>query len=350
MRVLAVTNLYPTLQNPHRGTFIEQQIQGLRRAGLEVDVLVVDRDGKGVCAYLGLGKVLRFRIAAFQPEIVHVMYGGVLAEIVTRVVTDRPVVVSFCGTDLLGGSYFRHFRWLTVQYDVFSSRLAAKRADGIVVKSKNLRSALPKGTDLNRVWVIPNGVDLSRFQPFDRLESRRKLGWEEDTFHILTTAYPGHVRKKLELAEETVARLRQDGITVELHQLHRVPHKEVSVWLNASDALLLTSIHEGSPNIIKEALACNRPVVSTDVGDVRERIEEVEGCYLSRPDPAALAAKLRLVFNGPHWIEGSAKMQELSLERVAHRLNDFYMTLLDGVEGSQQTHNGTTFPSVLETF
>jgi glycosyltransferase involved in cell wall biosynthesis len=113
-----------------------------------------------------------------------------------------------------------------------------------------------------------------------------------------------------------------------MHYLSRVPNNEVAVWLNASDVLLLTSLHEGSPTIIKEALACDRPVVAVDVGDVRERIQEVEGCHLALPNAESLAAKLHLVHGGPRRVAGRIKVQELSLKSVALRLEEFYSELL----------------------
>lgn len=343
MRVLAVTNLYPSPQNPTWGTFVEQQVQSLRRIGMKVEVLFVDRVGKGMGTYLGLGRALRLRIAAFQPEIVHVMYGGVLAEVVTRVVRDRPVVVSFCGSDLLGDLLSGLFRKLIAGYGVFASHRAAKRACGVVVKSKNLLDALPGTLDRSKVRIIPNGVNLALFKPLDRKTCRSRLGWHNDRFHVLfPTNCGGDPRKRFDLALAAVEAANHSGIRVELHQLRGVAYDEVPIWLNASDVVLLTSLHEGSPNIIKEALACNRPVVSTDVGDVRERIERIEGCYLARPDPADLATKVRLVFNSARWIEGRAKMEELSVERIAQQLYDLYITLLNGAEDNQQTNNGET--------
>jgi len=116
-----------------------------------------------------------------------------------------------------------------------------------------------------------------------------------------------------------------------MHELRGVPHLQVPVWLNAADVMLLTSLHEGSPNIIKEALACNVPVVSVDVGDVGEQIQGIEGCHLALPTPDDLAPKLLLVHAALRRVAGRAKMQELSLERIALRLREFYSELLEQV-------------------
>jgi teichuronic acid biosynthesis glycosyltransferase TuaC len=107
-----------------------------------------------------------------------------------------------------------------------------------------------------------------------------------------------------------------------------VPHEEVPIWLNASNVVLLTSLHEGSPNVVKEALACNIPVVSVDVGDVRERIQGIEGCYLAAPEPGDLAAKLQMVHAGSCRVVSWITMQELSLKRIALQLKEFYSEVL----------------------
>jgi glycosyltransferase involved in cell wall biosynthesis len=118
------------------------------------------------------------------------------------------------------------------------------------------------------------------------------------------------------------------GIRAELHYLRGVPHNKVPVWLNAGDVLLVTSSQEGSPNIVKEALACNLPVVSVDVGDVPERLHGIEGCYLASPEPSDLAAKLSLIRARANRIAGRISITELSLERISQRLLNFYEEIL----------------------
>jgi glycosyltransferase involved in cell wall biosynthesis len=126
------------------------------------------------------------------------------------------------------------------------------------------------------------------------------------------------------LAQAALETLRKRGVDAELNPIPRVPHAEVPIWMNAADAVILTSIHEGSPNAIKEALACNRPIVSVDVGDVRERIENVEGCYVVDPKPTDLAAALYEVYRGTRVVMGRARMQELSLSAVTEKLLQIY--------------------------
>jgi glycosyltransferase involved in cell wall biosynthesis len=327
MKILAVTNFYPSFQNPACGTFMEEQVNSLRRSGLEVELMLVDRGREGMAVYLGLGDKVRARLARFDADLVHVLYGGVMAAQVTRSVRDRPTVVSFCGSDLLGENASGVFRKVASRIGVIASIHAARRASGVIVKAKNLLSFLPNAVKA-KARVIPNGVDLQRFTPLDRELCRQRLGWPADRFHILFPANVGNPVKRPQLARAAVEELNRRGIQTELHPLRGVRHEQVPLWLNASDALLLTSLHEGSPNIVKEALACRVPVVSVDVGDVRERIVKIEGCHTAEATDRDLAAKLALVFNGPRRLRDATGIEDLALDRVALRLTDFYEELV----------------------
>ena len=329
MRVLAVTNLYPTPRNPGVGTFIEQQVLGLRRIGVDVEVMHVTRCESGMRSYFAIGPELRDRMEQFQPDVVHAMYGGVLAERVTRIVRDRPTVVSFCGSDLLGEYLSGSLRRICSEYGILASHIAARRAVGIVVKSRNLEEALPATISRSKVRIIPNGIDLERFKPLKQVECSSKLGWDLDKFHVLFPTNAGDPRKRLYLAQAAVDKANRSGLNAEIHQLRGVPHEEVPIWLNASHVVLLTSLHEGSPNVIKEALACDIPVVSVDVGDVSERVEGIEGCYIARPAADDLGTKLGLVGARRARIVGRERMRALSLEQTAQYLQSFYHEVLD---------------------
>lgn len=328
MKILVVTNVYPSPDAPWEGTYVEQQVKGLRRIGLDADVLFADRQQEGVGVYRSLGKRLREHIDRTRPTVVHAMYGGRMAEVVTRVVRDRPVVVSFCGSDLLGDVLAGRLRKLVGGLGVLASQRAARRAAGIIVKATNLRDALPASVPRQKIRLIPNGVDQERFRPMDRDECRASLGWEKGGFHVLFPSSSANPRKRLWLARAAVEEIDARGVRAQLHQLSDVPHALVPVWLNASDAVVLTSRHEGSANIIKEALACDVPVVSVDVGDARERLQGLAGCHIAEPLPEDIAAKLLLVHAGPGRVDGRAAMTELTLERVALRIKDFYEDVL----------------------
>ena len=324
MRILTITNMYPSVKAPHSGVFVEQQITGLRAIGLEVDLMVVERLEKGMTSYVGLGRRVRSRVRALQHTVVHVMYGGVMANIVTRAVTDRPTVVTFHGSDLLGENLSGCVRRMIAGYGVRASWEAARRASQIVTVSEALKNALPNDVDRSKVRVIPCGIDLERFKPLDQRACQNALGWDRDEFHVLFPANGGDPVKRFHLAQSAVDLLNASRIKTQIHQLRGIDNRQVPLWLNASDVLLLTSLHEGSPTIIKEALACDLPVVSVDVGDMSERLNGISGCYLSSSSPDAIAARLRIVYFGNRRVNGRVKMQALSLERIARQLKNVY--------------------------
>jgi len=326
MRVLAVTNMWPTPARPAAGALVAQQVDGLRRAGVEVDILHVDRVERGMRCYARLGAVCRE--AAARADVIHAMYGGILADIVTRAARGRPTVVSFCGSDLLGEPLAPAPRRLLAWAGTVASRRAARRATAIVVKSRNLARALGRAAPPERVHVIPNGVDLSRFRPLDRTACRRALGWDADVPQVLFPTTDGAAVKRRPLAAAALAELERSGVRTVMRELKGVPHEDVPMWINACDAVLVTSAHEGSPNVVKEALACGVPIVSVDVGDVRERIAGLDGCHIVEAAPQALARALRAVLDGPRRIDARGRVEPLSLQQVSTRLVSVYRTAL----------------------
>jgi glycosyltransferase involved in cell wall biosynthesis len=321
VRILAVTNL--------RAPFVKKQVESLRKLGVDVDLLEVDRTHGGRRVYSMLGRRVRQVVAEWRPDIVHVIYGGVMADVVTRRVTQMPVVITFCGTDLVGGNEgHKLLKRLSVRYGVIASRRAALRARSIVVESKRLLAALPSGIDRARVWIVPDGVDLELFRPLDREDCRRQLGWGEDEKHVLFPASRTRPEKQFWLAKSAVEGLRAAGRRIQLHELVGVPHEHVPVWLSAADAVVMTSTHEGSPNTIKEALACNVAVVSVDVGDVHEWIDGIEGCFLAEATPEDVAEKLARTLDTTSRIDSRGAVSGLALACIAERLRDVYASTM----------------------
>jgi glycosyltransferase involved in cell wall biosynthesis len=196
------------------------------------------------------------------------------------------------------------------------------------VQTRELKECLPKDVDQRKVSIIPNGVDFDRFKPMASVSCCNRLGWDPDRFHILFPKNGGDPVKRLGLAQEAVRCLKQTEMPVELHLLEGVAHHEVPLWLNAADVLLLTSAHEGSPNVVKEALACNRPVVSVDVGDVAQLISDLEGCHLAADEPNDISEKLRQVYLKPRCESGRKRIRELSRDEVSRRILAFYEAIL----------------------
>lgn len=338
--ILVVTNMYPSVEAPDMGTFVASQVEGLRRIGLSVQVFEVDRSGRGPLVYRGLGTAVRHAAKESDAVLVHAMYGGFMAEAVTRAV-EVPTVVSFCGADLLREP-LRIVQRVSARAGILASWCAAARASQVIVKSEGLGSALPRWIERTKVHVVPNGVDLTRFKPMNMYECRSQLQWPPEEFSILFYD-SGDPTKRRALAEASVEVLRRElGVSVRLRTLRGVPHEEVPIWLNAADVVLCTSATEGSPNVIKEALACEVPIVSVPVGDVERWLAPVKGCYLTDPDPVHIADCLSLVaVEMNHRREGALKqrregsraagreiMADFSVEAVAEEVRAVYVKAL----------------------
>jgi glycosyltransferase involved in cell wall biosynthesis len=330
MRILAVTNMYPAPDDPHSGRFIEQQVEALRRIGLDVEVLILNRREQGMRSYARLPMMVRNAIARFRPDLVHVMYGGIMSRIVSRVVKHCPVVVTFHGSDLLGQPFERPLRRLFAACGVLASRQAAAQCHGIIAVADHLVQRLPNAVPRSKVRVIPCGINMDLFRPIDRAESRQHLKWSQAAFHVLFQN-TGDPVKRPDLAEAAVERLRGFGVNAELHHLRGVAYEEVPVWLNASDVLLVTSHHEGSPTIVKEALACNLAVVSVRVGDIPQRIEKIPGCYLSEADPITLAENLKKVWMSTSRVEARETIRSVSADHCSRVVSQFYAHVLHGM-------------------
>lgn len=328
LSILAVTNIFPTEKRPTLGIFVQNQINGLRDIGLDVNVFYVNRTDQGMKAYFTMRKSLMQAVSDFKPALVHVMYGGVMANQVTRSNTGVPSVVTFHGSDLLGENLSGFFRKWISRYGVHCSHRAARRALGVIVVSEKLKNALPPQIPDEKVRVIPCGIDLAQFKPLDRAASRRQLGWDDRAFHVLFASNNGDPVKRPWMASAAIDLAQQAGLQAELHHMRGVLNDQVPVWMNASDALILTSMHEGSPTVVKEALACGLPVVSVDVGDVSERISGIDGCHLVPSEAKAVADKLLLVAKSKSRISANGEISELSIQSVARSLERFYNEVL----------------------
>jgi glycosyltransferase involved in cell wall biosynthesis len=328
MKILAVTNMYPSPERPGNGVFVEQQVKSLLRRGMDVRVMFLDRKSQGPSVYYRIKEMLEHEMADFAADIVHVMYGGVMAEKVTEFGGLPPTLVTFHGSDLLGENLSGLRRKLISQYGVYCSRKAARRANGVIVVARHLLKALGKGVNRDKIQLIPCGIDMERFKPLDQSQCGERLGWQSDDFHVLFATSAGDPVKRPELARAAVDLLNRKHGCVKFQVLSGTPNNEVPVWLNAADVLLLTSKHEGSPTIVKEALACGLPIVSVNVGDVAERIEGVDGCHLAEAEPEALARKLDLVFEQRGRLDCREKLHELSCEMIAGKLVGFYQEIV----------------------
>ena len=285
---------------------VKAQGDSLAKVGIEVDYYLIK--GKGIKGYLGQILPLRKYWKNGNFDVVHAHFS--FSSYVASLAHVKPLVVSLMGSDLKATS------WNKKMIRLFSKVFRWRE---IIVKSNDMAADLPM-----KVHVIPNGVDTELFMPMEKQMCQQKLGWKENVNHVLFPANPNRAEKDFPLAQKAVSLL---GDEVQLHVFENVEHNDTVYYYNAADAVLLTSKWEGSPNVIKEAMACNRPLVSTDVGDVKERIEGVEGCYVAKtrePQEFVRLLQKALTFEGKNCGREKLINDGLDYLTVAKKLEHIY--------------------------
>ena len=300
MNVLNLTNI----ERP----FYRQQISSLQDRGVKTETLTVPgahtpNEPRRITDYLRFVPDV-LRTVDEQFDLVHANNG--LTAPMALAQRRLPVVLTLWGTDVYGP-----YGWV--------SRSCARFCDEVVVMSERMHRDVGQ-----ECTVIPHGVDLDRFRPIERERARAEVGWDHESHHVLFPYETERPEKDYPRARRVVdeAARRLDE-PVDLDVVTGVPHEKFVQYLNAADSLLMTSKYEGSPNVVKEALACRLPVVSTDVGDVRDRLTDVDPSFVATDDPGLVDALVEVLERGDR-SNGRETVQAISLDRTAERLLEVY--------------------------
>ncbi|MDO9256310.1 MAG: glycosyltransferase [Bacteroidales bacterium] len=288
---------------------VKAQADSIIQAGLIVDVFPII--GNGLLGYLRAALLLRKFLKSKDPyNIIHAHYS--LSAFTATLAGSRPLVVSLMGSDTNQGLVLK----LIIRFFNFVFWRHC------IVKSEGMRASLK----IKNISVIPNGVDLNNFKPLSKDSAREQLGWDIDVLHVLFAANPIRPEKNFQLLESALRLLNRHVV---IKTLVDVPHHSIHLYMNAADVVALPSLREGSPNVIKEAMACNRPIVSTKVGDVEHLFNQLKGCYLASFSTSDFADKLEkaIVFSeSEHFTSGRDRIIKLGLSSavVANQLLDLY--------------------------
>lgn len=323
MRVLMICPELPRPGQPGTMAPGMRQIQSIQALGIET--VVVDMRGIPKLKYLQL--LPKIRRYAKQVDVIHSHFGycGWLAKIATLFNRARkPIVMSFMGDDLLGTPINAKgdLNWLST-VAVRYNKMIAKRYDRIIVKSREMADVLAPV----RCEVIPNGVDVSVFSLMDRIAACESLKISSEGFNVLFPGNPMNPRKGYPLATEAVAIAeRQLGKPIRLLSLSGVAPESVPAYMNACHAMLMTSFVEGSPNVVKEAMATNLPVIGVPVGDVHQLLDGVSHCSCCSRDPSELGAALAKTLLAGERSNGRSAILDrgLDLRSVALRIASLY--------------------------
>jgi teichuronic acid biosynthesis glycosyltransferase TuaC len=314
VRVLVVTNFMPDPSAPQRGRWVRDQVDEVRRRGVEVDLFEFSR---GRDEYLPATRRLRALLRRERFDLVHAHYG--LAGWVARLAGAKPLVVTFHGTDVrhhLVGHLSRRLAW-RIDLVAGVSRALFFPEDG--------RPGLPA---VPGSAVLPCGPDLRRFEPMPRAEARRRLGLDPDGFYLFFPANPARPEKRHDRAAAVATACEADLLSGGSIEPERMP-----LWINAANAVLVTSDYEGFGMAAVEALACEVPVLSTDVGIAPYALGGIDGCLCAPFDLEAWAmlARRHLATSDPR-VAGAARAATLSAAGMSERVIEAYEAVLDGAE------------------
>jgi glycosyltransferase involved in cell wall biosynthesis len=312
VRVLVVTNFMPDESAPQRGQWVRDQVEATRRRGIEVDVFEFRR---GRREYLPATRRLRSLLRRQRFDLVHAHYG--LAGWVARLAGARPLIVTFHGTDVrhhLVGHLSRRLAW-RIDLVAAVSRALFEAEDG--------RPGLPP---VPGTAVLPCGPDLERFAPLPRAEARSALGLDPERRFLFFPANPSRPEKRHDRAAELAA-----ACDAELLSGGSIEPERMPLWINAANAVLVTSEYEGFGMATVEALACEVPVLSTPVGIAPYALAGIAGC-LSAPfavESWAALARRHLEADDPR-VGGTSRAQTLSAARMADRVIEAYRAVAAG--------------------
>ena len=303
MKVLIVASGNSAVISP----FVKEQGDSLKEIGLDIDYFLIK--GKGITGYLKNYFNLNRLIKTNTYDIIHAHYGlsGLLATFQSHV----PVVITFHGSDVnLNRTNF------------YLSFLASRLSDANIFVHESLSKKLSLFSD--KAEIIPCGVNLNLFKPIDKLASRDKLGLDHNYNYVLFSSSFNNKIKNAALAKLALSNF-ENIILLEMKGYSR---EEVHLLMNAVDILIVTSYSETGPLVVKEALACNCPIISTDVGDVKELANGTKNCYIVEYDAKQVEQRIRDILSSNKKSDGRAAVKHLSLEKIATDVYSVYERVL----------------------
>lgn len=303
--------------------FIKSQGDSLARFGIEMDYFPIK--GKGIGGYRKNIARLKKYIQKTQPDIIHTHYSlsgwvSVLARIA------KPMVLSLMGSDTYGGVAEKGKTTVKTPFMRLQAKLIQPFFDAIIVKSDNLKQSV---WNQKICYVIPNGVNYQKFKPLDKVACRKKLGLPLGEKLVLFMGRTTDPRKNFALVEKSLPLLKTENVQVVAP--YPVRHEEVPLYFNACDVLAFPSFKEGSPNIVKEALACNMSIVATDSGDVLERVDGLKRVLVSNFDEKEFSEKLDQLLSSDIKEDTRQIIQpQIDEDIIAARIVDIYNSISKG--------------------
>lgn len=312
MRILLVHSGNAVGGDSLRYTFVQEQGRSLEQLGCEVEYFAVV--GKGIRGYLRNVKPLRKKIQEWKPDVVHAHFGlcGMVAVLAAR--KRVPVVITCHNGETLSKSA-----------NIISS-LAIRRADYTICVAQHIYDKLYLKP--NPYMIQPCGIDIKDLPLVDKALAQKEMNLSPDKINILFGGSFSNARKNAPLAQAAISLLKRNDINlIEMKGFNR---QQVAMLLNGCDMLLLPTKSEGSPQVLKEAMACNCPIVATDVADIAYLLQGVTNSSVTSFDPADVAEKIMRVIECGERTNGRERIAELRLDnpQVAETILNIYKQIV----------------------
>jgi teichuronic acid biosynthesis glycosyltransferase TuaC len=320
MRVLHVVSSLPTAERPYDKPFVLAQIESLIREGIYADTIVLNTPENKINYLTGIFRIIN-ALRKKNYDLVHAHYS--YCGWISLLQCSRPVLVSLMGDDLLGTPNGRGGLTALGFLNIATTRVLVKLVDGVIVKSSSMR----KHVKVDNVYIVPNGIDFTKFEPSHKLFSENRHSTMKERT-VLFVGNPNDVNKNIELAVCAIEIVKRRTYNLQFRNIFGVSQDEVAKSMRSADVLLFTSLQEGSPNVIKEAMACNLPIVSTDVGDVKDVIGETKGCFITSFAPDDVAEKLEMALRYGKRTNGRDHIRHLDMRITARRIIKVYDQVL----------------------
>jgi teichuronic acid biosynthesis glycosyltransferase TuaC len=325
VKVLHIAGGLPSKERPFQQPFIRSQIDSLLNQGVRIEIVEIRGYESSINYFKAIGEIKKIvKTKGIHLIHAHYSYCGLVALLAN---TKVPLILSLMGNDILGTPNFKGKLTFRGKMDIILSKIIIKKVNHVIVKSEKMNSQIKSNIPYS---VVPNGVNFELFKPQNLIESRRKLGIDENDFAILFLGDKNVTVKNFQLTNNAVEKFKKNinVKNINLISPFGIAPTQVVDYLNAADVLLLTSFYEGSPNVVKEAMACNLPIISTDVGDVKEIIQNTDYCFITGYSEDEIANKLNIIYNIRGRTNGRDKIQHLSSENIAKRIIEIYNRLL----------------------
>ncbi len=300
--------------------FLRSQALSLEAKGVEVVYFPVMGHGTG---YLRNIVPLRRCIKAEAPDIIHAHY-SLCGWVAALAFAGKPLILSLMGDDAQGTFSASGRRKPSSLLFVLLTIVLQPFMDAIIFKAPDLGKVVWRKRIAH--W-LPNGVRMEQFE-LQGAEVRSELGLDPLKKHVVFLGSVIDPNKNIALARDAIALLGRSD--TEFHAVHGVPHETVVKYLNGADVLLLCSFSEGSPNVIKEAMTCNCPIVTTPAGDAEWVIGDTAGCFVALYDARDFADKIALALDHPGRTKGRERILALGLDAdsIADRLIGIYRSVI----------------------